>query len=36
MDADPANICIVNFLKTKCKNYTTGSSLFAVPKVLPV
>lgn len=36
MDAGPANLCYMNFLITNCKNNTTGSSLFAVPIVLPV
>jgi|GEM_PF-4891232 hypothetical protein len=36
MDADPANLRFMYFLTTNCKNNTTGSSLFIVPKVLPV
>lgn len=36
MDADPANKQSAYFLIKYCKNNTTGSSLFTMPKVLPV
>jgi len=35
MDGDPANVCRVYYLSIITKNIATGSSLFAVPIVLP-
>ena len=36
MDADPANIVLMYYVIINCKSNTTGSSLFTMPKVLPV